>query len=92
MCYVRRMSDGSFQRSRNANPLHLAADPFGRRDTQSAIVRNGRWVMIRDLHLIRDFSAAELEMVRLERARAIHPEEIRSIEIVLGRYATLSAE
>jgi hypothetical protein len=48
-------------------------------------VRDGRWVMIRDLHLIRDFTAAELEVVRLEKSRAGNPDEVRSIELVLSR-------
>jgi hypothetical protein len=42
--------------------------------------------MIRDLHLIRNFTAAELEVVRLDRSRAANPEEVRSIEIVLNRH------
>ena len=53
-------------------------------------MRNGRWVMIRDLHLIRDFTEAELEVVRLEKGRAASPEEVRSIEIVLSRHTTCS--
>jgi len=55
------------------------------RDTESAIVRNGRWVPIRELHLIRDLTDAEYEVVRKERLRASHPDEVRSIEIVLNR-------
>jgi hypothetical protein len=42
--------------------------------------------MIRDLHLIRDFTTAELEVVRLEKTRAANSEEVRSIEIVLSRH------
>jgi hypothetical protein len=42
--------------------------------------------MIRDLHLIRDFTAAELEVVRLEKSRAANSDEVRSIEIVLSRH------
>jgi hypothetical protein len=48
--------------------------------------------MLRDLHLIGHFSAAELEMVRLERARAAHPDEARSIDIVLRRHAMPSTD
>jgi hypothetical protein len=55
------------------------------RDTESAIVRNGGWVPIRDLHLIRDLTDAEYELVRKERLRASHPDDVRSIEIVLNR-------
>ena len=55
------------------------------RDPESAIVRNGRWVPIRDLHLIRDLTDSEYELVRKERLRASHPDEMRSIEIVLSR-------
>jgi hypothetical protein len=78
----------TFQRT--ARPAHEASVPLDGRDTQSAIVRNGRWVMIRDLHLIRDFTAAELEVVRLEKSRAANPEEVRSIELVLSRHSTCS--
>jgi hypothetical protein len=46
--------------------------------------------MIRDLHLIRDFTAAELEVVSLEKSRAATPEEVRSIELVLSRHPTCS--
>ena len=73
-----------FQRS--ARPACKIPDPLAGRDTQGAIVRNGRWVMIRDLHLIRDFTTAELEVVRLEKTRAANSEEVRSIEIVLSRH------
>jgi hypothetical protein len=78
----------TFQRS--ARPTHETPDTLVGRVTQSAIVRNGRWVMIRDLHLIRDFTAAELEVVRLEKSRAASPEEARSIELVLSRHTTCS--
>jgi hypothetical protein len=78
----------TFQRS--ARPAHEASVPLNGRDTQSAIVRNGRWVMIRDLHLIRDFTAAELEVVSLEKSRATTPEEVRLIELVLSRHPTCS--
>jgi hypothetical protein len=78
----------TFQRS--ARPAHEAPDPLDDRDTQSAVVRNGRWVMIRDLHLIRNFTAAELEVVRLEKRRAATLEENRSIEIVLSRHKSSS--
>jgi hypothetical protein len=74
----------TFQRS--ARPAYETPDTLAGRDTQSAIVRNGRWVMIRDLHLIRHFTAAELEVVRLEKSRAATPEEVRSIELVLSRH------
>jgi hypothetical protein len=78
----------TFQRS--ARPTHEAPNTLAGRDTQSAVVRNGRWLMIRELHLIRDFTAAELEVVRLEKSRATSPEEARSIEIVLSRHTTRS--
>jgi hypothetical protein len=55
------------------------------RHTESAIVRNGRWVPIRDLHLIGDLTDAEYDLVREERLRASDPDEVRSIEIVLNR-------
>jgi hypothetical protein len=75
---------GTFQRAARPAP-HEIPDPLARRDTPSAVVRDGRWVMIRDLHLIRDFTAAELEVVRLEKSRAGNPDEVRSIELVLSR-------
>jgi hypothetical protein len=81
------MSDET-QRAHNSDD----AATSGRPNSQSAIVRNGTWVMLRDLHLIGHFSAAELEMVRLERARAAHPDEARSIDIVLRRHAMPSTD
>jgi hypothetical protein len=55
------------------------------RDTESAIVRNGKWVSIKDLHLISDLTDAEYDLVRLERVRASHSDEVQSIETVLNR-------
>jgi hypothetical protein len=75
---------------RSARPTRETPDTLAGRDTQSAVVRNGRWVMIRDLHLIPDFTEAELEVVRLEKGRAASPEEVGSIEIVLSRHTTCS--
>jgi hypothetical protein len=74
----------TFQRS--ARPTHESPDTLAGRDTQSAVVRSGRWVMIRDLHLIRDFTVAELEVVLLDKSRAASPEEVRAITIVLSRH------
>jgi hypothetical protein len=50
------------------------------RATESAIVRNGKWVSIKDLHLISDLTDAEYDLVRLERVRASHSDEVQSIE------------
>jgi hypothetical protein len=69
----------SFEKAANTNAF------LDGRDTESVIVRNGRWVPIRDLHLIRDLTGAEYELVKKERLRASHPDEVRSIEIVLDR-------
>jgi hypothetical protein len=55
------------------------------RDTESAIVRNGKWVPIKNLHLILDLTDAEYDLVRLERSRASHSDEMQSIETVLNR-------
>jgi hypothetical protein len=69
----------SFEKAANTNAF------LDGRDTESVIVRNGRWVPIRDLHLIRDLTGAEYELGKKERLRASHPDEVRSIEIVLDR-------
>jgi hypothetical protein len=48
----------SFEKAANTNAF------LDGRDTESVIVRNGRWVPIRDLHLIRDLTGAEYELVK----------------------------
>jgi hypothetical protein len=80
MCYSALMS--TYKSSKKAGN---ASAFLNGRDTESAIVRNGRWVLIRELHLIRDLTEAEYDMVSEEQLRASHPDEAQSIATVLKR-------